>query len=425
MTTQSERVTTFAFHINGWKRDVFKKFFPERKFVYLPIHVTDEVFLERWAPRIAGTPGAEIFVWSQNIPGSVPAFAADNNVPCHFIEDGFLRSNRPNAAKTPPLSLALDRHRPYFDARGPSDLELLLESEDFVADEELMQRARAAIDMLVTRRLSKYNSVSDLTLDGVLGEKSRPRVMVIGQVEGDASIRYGCDREITNNDLVRLAAEENPDAQIIYKPHPDVLNGVRPAQSNPADVEHICHVLKENIPLAQSFDSIDRAYAITSLGGFEALLRNIPLTVVGCPFYAGWGLTDDRQPNPRRTRRRSLEEVFAASYLVYPAYFNPNNGKRITFEGAVDWLQERLLHPERYAQEFEKVEPIRWEAWGPYGLLGWRHLLTPIVAPIVGMIGKKKDIKSYKANPIAFFRHMNSPRLRAVGRILYPFDERT
>lgn len=422
MTIDAERIPTFAFHINGWKRAVFKSFFPERRFTYLPLHVPDAVFEEKWMPRIAETPGAEIFVWSQNVPKALDSFVREKAIPCHFIEDGFLRSNRPNAARTPPLSLALDSRRPYFDSRGPSDLEVMLETRDLAGDPALMERARAGIRLIVEGGLSKYNMASSLTLAGLLGPKTRPRVLVIGQVEDDASIRYGCDRKITNNDLVRLAAEENPQAEIIYKPHPDVLNGVREAQSNPAEVEHLARVLRENVPLAQSFETIDKAYAITSLGGFEALLRNIPLTVLGCPFYAGWGLTDDRQPTARRARSRTVEEVFAAAYLLYPCYFEPKTGARYTFEQAVDWLKVRLENPELYRFEFDEDRPVVWQPLGPYGLLGWRHLLTFVVAPVVRLAGSKRLAKRYRANPIRFFREQTSPALRVLGRILYPFE---
>ena len=37
----------------------------------------------------------------------------------------------------------------------------------------------------------------------------------------------------------------------------------------------------------------DRVVCMTSLMGFEALLRGIPVTTFGRPFYAGWGLTRD------------------------------------------------------------------------------------------------------------------------------------
>jgi len=422
MAIETSRIPTFAFHINGWKREIFKSFFPERRFTYVPLHISEAVFEEKWVPRIQGTEGAEIFIWGHNVPVNLAAFVRRTGIPCYFIEDGFLRSNRPNAARTPPLSLALDSHRPYFDSRGPSDLEILLETHDFSTDAALLERARQGIRLMVEGGLSKYNAVSTLSLPALLGEKTKPRVLVIGQVEDDASIRFGCDRTITNNDLVRLAAAENPDAEIIYKPHPDVLNGVREAQSNPADVEHLCRVLRESVPLAQSFETIDKAYAITSLGGFEALMRGIPLTVLGCPFYAGWGLTDDRQPNPRRTRRRTVEEVFAAAYLLYPRYFEPTTGEKYTFEQAIDWLKERLRNPERYRYEFDIDMPIVWQPFGAFGILGWRHLLTYLLSPVIRTFGNRKSARRFRANPIRYFREHRSSQLRFVGKVLYPFD---
>jgi capsule polysaccharide export protein KpsC/LpsZ len=298
----------------------------------------------------------------------------------------------------------------------------MLETHDFSADPKLLERARDGIRLIVEGGLSKYNTVSSLSLAKLLGEKTKPRVLVIGQVEDDASILYGCDRKFGNNDLVRLAAAENPDAEILYKPHPDVLNGVRDAQSDPEEVAHLCRIVKERIPLAQSFETIDKAYSITSLGGFEALLRGIPLTVLGCPFYAGWGLTDDRQPNPRRTRRRTVEEVFAAAYLLYPTYFEPTTGARYTFEQAVEWLKLRLKDPEKYRNEFGDAGPDEWQPWGAYGILGWRHLLPFMLIPLIGWRGNKRLVEKYRANPIRFFRERTSLKARIVGRILYPFD---
>jgi capsule polysaccharide export protein KpsC/LpsZ len=424
MATDAPKIPTFALHMNGWKRAVFQSFFPERRFVYLPLNVTAEAFERKWMARIAATRGAEVFIWGHNLPANLETFVRERSIPCFFIEDGFLRSNRPNAARTPPLSLSLDSRRPYFDSRGPSDLEVMLETHDFSGDPDLLERAREGIRLIVEGGLSKYNMVSSLSLADLLGEKTKPRVLVIGQVEDDASILYGCDRKFGNNDLVRLAAAENPGAEILYKPHPDILNGVRDAQSDPQEVAHLCRILREKIPLARSFETIDKAYAITSLGGFEALLRGIPLTVLGCPFYAGWGLTDDRQPNPRRTRRRTVEEVFAAAYLRYPTYFEPVTGARSTFEQAVEWLKLRLENPEKYRNEFGDAKPDEWRPWGAYGILGWRHLLPFILIPLIGWGGNRRLVEKYRANPIRFFRERTSLKARIVGRVLYPFDAR-
>ena len=33
---------------------------------------------------------------------------------------------------------------------------------------------------------------------------------------------------------------------------------------------------------------------LPSLGGFEALIRGLSVITYGLPFYAGWGLTEDK-----------------------------------------------------------------------------------------------------------------------------------
>ena len=51
--------------------------------------------------------------------------------------------------------------------------------------------------------------------------------------------------------------------------------------------------------------------------GFEALILGCECVVFGMPFYAGWGLTDDRVFCVRSKKKLSLTEVFAASYILY------------------------------------------------------------------------------------------------------------
>jgi capsule polysaccharide export protein KpsC/LpsZ len=143
---------------------------------------------------------------------------------------------------------------------------------------------------------------------------------------------------MTNNELVMIAAQENPEAEILYKPHPDVLNNLRRRLSDPADVRHVCQVIEQDVTLPQALDTVDHVYSITSLGGFEALLRGIPVTTMGCPFYAGWGVTDDRQPNPRRTRRLTVEQIFAGAYILYPRYFDPLRRTPLRIEDALELL---------------------------------------------------------------------------------------
>ena len=417
------RTPTFAFHIHGWKQAVFERYFPECAFTFVPMYARELDFEQQWAGRILKEDRPQIFVWSLRAPVGVREFAARHAIPIFFIEDGFIRSVEANASRTPPLSLALDSATAYFDCRTPSDLERLLASHDFENVPELLARAEAGIRFLLESGVSKYNSDTKADVETLYGPKTGKRILVIGQVEDDASIEFGCLTKVTNNDLVRLAASENPDAQIIYKPHPDILNRVRLAQSDPQDVRDLCQIITQPLTMAQAFETIDHVYTITSLAGFEALLRGLKVTAYGCPFYAGWGLTDDRQPNARRGRQLTIEALFAGAYLLYPLYFDPKTGQRVSFEKTVDGI--RHYFATRPAGDIRKVKTRpQWRAWGPYGLLGWRHALTAIVAPVIGKIGNARDAENFREDPILFFRELSNPKFRLVGRLLYPFDHK-
>src|SRR3546814_12299775 len=52
-------------------------------------------------------------------------------------------------------------------------------------------------------------------------------ILVPGQVEDDASIRFGCTDVRTNIALLKAARAARPDAFIVYKPHPAVGSGHR------------------------------------------------------------------------------------------------------------------------------------------------------------------------------------------------------
>jgi capsular polysaccharide export protein len=75
------------------------------------------------------------------------------------------------------------------------------------------------------------------------------------------------------------------------------------------------------------------------LAGFEALLRAKPVVCWGCPFYAGWSLTADREPIPRRQRQLTLDELVAGVLLLYPTYVGRVSGHFTTAEQALDELQ--------------------------------------------------------------------------------------
>ncbi|SFH04809.1 Capsule polysaccharide biosynthesis protein [Ensifer sp. OV372] len=405
---------TFAFRITDWKKPFLKRYFPDRCFYFVSSDSSEADLAAALANYAVNR--SEFLVWGGELPEAAKAIAKRHDISVTFIEDGFLRSARPSASRSHPLSLTLDSKAPYFSCREASDLEILFKEYDFEGDEALLARAREGIKLLCRSGVSKYNGRKQMSAEDVYGEKTRKRVLVIGQVEDDASIREGCLSPITNHDLVRLAAVEQNGAQILYRPHPDVLSRVRVAKSDPAEVAHLCELVTESLPISEALRTVDHVYTITSLVGFEALLRGVQVTVAGCPFYSGWGLTDDRQPSPRRGRNLSIEALFAGAYLLYPRYFDPETGEQTSFEATVEGIKQQLSCSSR-----RSASGSRWRAWGPYGMLGWRHMLTPFVASLVRKFGSDRDFEDFRADPIGFFRSLSDPRLRAVGRVLYPF----
>ncbi|GLT07812.1 capsular polysaccharide biosynthesis protein [Sulfitobacter porphyrae] len=236
------------------------------------------------------------------------------------IEDGFLRSRGLGAELVPPLSLVCDDLGIYYDPSRPSRLEKWIERR---ADLRPDQRRRAQ-DLIAAIRqagLSKYNLAGTADLGAL--PRGR-RILVPGQVEDDASIRTGADAVRTNADLLRAARAAHPEAVILYKPHPDVEAGLRTGGDTAAALAD--HVLTRADPIAL-LGQVDEVWTMTSLLGFEALLREVPVTTLGVPFYAGWGLTRDLgDVPPRRRAEPGLEGLVHATLIDYPRYLDPVTG---------------------------------------------------------------------------------------------------
>ncbi len=94
--------------------------------------------------------------------------------------------------------------------------------------------------------------------------------------------------------------------------------------------------------MANLLDEIDELHTLTSLSGFEALLRGVPVTVYGRPFYAGWGLTRDITPCGRG-RVLSLEQLAAGALILYPRYLDPLTRLPCGPETVIDRLARREL----------------------------------------------------------------------------------
>ncbi len=262
--------------------------------------------------------GGRIISWASREPSGFDRRCAAQGAPLTRMEDGFLRSVGLGANLEPPSSLVLDRRGVYYDPSGESDLEHILQTTDF--DGALLEEARVLREAIVAARLSKYN-VGSAAVGAAFAEAgSRTRLLVPGQVENDASVLRGSGAVKGNLALLRAARAARPDAFIVYKPHPDVEAGLRPGKIDPADIEGLADAVAERSSIAHLLDQTDEVHTLTSLAGFEALLRSRRVATYGMPFYAGWGLTEDRDACLRRTRRLNLDELVAGTLVLYPHY---------------------------------------------------------------------------------------------------------
>jgi len=325
-----------------WKRKPLQQVFGQQKKLRFQDDPTKAVALARAEDR-------KLLVWAGK---EVPALTAD--VPLIRVEDGFLRSRGLGANLIPPLSLVTDDLGIYYDPTRESRLERLIAKAAEMPSEQL-RRAERLVARLNKSRLSKYNLAQADLPDLPAGQ----RILVPGQVEDDASIRTGTNTVSTNRALLDAARSANPDALILYKPHPDVEAGLRSGALPASETAAADMVLAHADPI-RLIEACDEVWTMTSLLGFEALLRGKPVTCLGAPFYAGWGLTQDIGKIPaRRISRPRLAALAHAVLIAYPRYHDPLTKAPCPPEVIVDRLiAGNLPRPGPFNRSLAKLQGI-------------------------------------------------------------------
>lgn len=297
------------------------------------------------ADERATATGRSLLVWA----GKEPAGFAPK-APCLRVEDGFLRSRGLGAELVPPMSLVTDDLGIYYDPTRPSRLEALISTP--LTDAQ-RQRITELVARLTDAGLSKYN------LGGALPALPQGhRILVPGQVEDDASIRTGAGEVRTNLALLTTVRAANPTAVVIYKPHPDVEAGLRAGAIDPADLQGLADLVASAADPVRLLAEVQEVWTMTSLLGFEALIRGLPVTCLGAPFYAGWGLTRDLGPVPdRRAARPDLMQLAHAALIAYPRYWDPASRRPCPPEVALDRLATGAIpHPGRANRMLSKLQ---------------------------------------------------------------------
>ncbi len=313
---REDRFGHVAMGMRVWKRARLQAVFGREKSMIFQDNPTRAV-------AKASATGRGLLVWAGKEPADLP-----ETLTIRRVEDGFLRSRGLGAELVPPLSLVTDDLGIYYDPSRESRLEQMVQTP---LPPDAQRRTEKLITALITARLSKYN------LSGGLPDlPDGPRILVPGQVEDDASIRLGAGDIRTNLGLLQAARSAHPNATIIYKPHPDVEAGLRPGAISDASLRGLANVIARHADPIQLIEACDEVVTMTSLLGFEALLRGKRVTCLGAPFYAGWGLTQDLGSIPLRRKqaedghplpRPSLLALAHAALIAYPRYYDPVSRK--------------------------------------------------------------------------------------------------
>ena len=272
----------------------------------------------------------------------------------YCMEDGFIRSNGLGATLLAPLSVVIDKQGIYYDATQPSDLETLLRHCQALNPQQSV-RVQQLQDKLLNQRVSKYNVGAEV--DSANNQHTswmhearvsgKRRLLIIGQVEDDLSVQYCGSTIKTNSGLIERVCQDNPEAYLIYKPHPDVEAGLRAGKVNAEFLQQVSAVAYDTA-MPDCLECVDEVHTISSLTGFEALLRGLDVTCYGLPFYAGWGLTADidAQLSPKadylERRKRdtalTLEQLLYCALIRYPLYRLPNGYGLAQVEQVIDYL---------------------------------------------------------------------------------------
>ncbi|WP_103333962.1 capsular polysaccharide biosynthesis protein [Pseudotabrizicola formosa] len=286
-----------------------------------------------------GLPGPEdgVLVWGRSpYAHRGEAVAARRGVPLIRVEDAFLRGLRPGRLGGGPLGLLIDPVGVHFDSSGPSRLEQIL-ATDPLDNSNTLSRAREGIARLRAADLSKYNMH-----DPALPIPAPGYVLVVDQARGDASIRHGGASAQSFAQMLGEAMEAHPRARIVIKLHPETAIGLRAGHYTGVDISDRVTLLADPVSPHALLDGAIAVYTVSSQLGFEAILAGHRPHVYGQPFYAGWGLTHDAHPLPRRGRVLTKVQLFAAAMILAPVWYDPCRDRLCSFEEALDQLEAEV-----------------------------------------------------------------------------------
>lgn len=286
------------------------------------------------APGIGGT-----LAWGGRIVSTMTkALATVRQIPHWYLEDGFLRSVGLGKAGTLPLSIVADDLSLSTDASRPSRLELLIRA----AGDSDVTLGRDVREAIVRHGLSKYNHLPHR--EPVFEKTGRRRVLLVDQVRGDVSVARSLGSAGSFKAMLDDAMSGG--AQCIIRTHPDVIAGYKTGYLTEMAAGRSGVILSaEPVSASSVLNVVDEVWTVASQFGFDALLRGMPVRCYAAPFYAGWGLTEDRLEaralaavSARRGTGRSIDHLAAAAFVHYPIYRDPETWQKSDVFRTIDTI---------------------------------------------------------------------------------------
>ena len=327
----------FLYQIPLWKSSSIKDFIFQKNSNI--IRVKNKKLLTKHKP----TSKDAVIIWGfKNACENLLNYTENNNIPVITFEDGFIRSVGLGSDFTPAYSFVMDHYGIYYNPQQKSELEVILETFDI--NQHQTERLAKLQNTLVEMKISKYNVNQNINKEkpALLKQQANNKkiILITGQVSDDMSIIKSGIMISDYRTLVEKVRNENPDAFIIYKHHPDVIVGNRSGYISSQILKQFVDVIIKNINIIDLIKISDEIHTITSLSGFEALLHGKTVVHYGLPFYGGYGFTVDKSFTNHKRKPVDFKTFCYSTFFLYPRYTTPNLHIALTPEVIVKVLQK-------------------------------------------------------------------------------------
>lgn len=240
----------------------------------------------------------------------------------------------------PVVGYLIDRQRPYFDGRGPTDMEQMLNAYESGA----WKSDPAALTFLETLRAAKMHKYSQFSAGAESLSVNHDDLLIFGQVERDAAWVKNLSSVKTNVELIAKAIESVPGVRNIYfKAHPKH----KPWPQDQVEIARLFPQITQIDP-AVSFKSLlvnqPSVFVNTSGTGLDAGLAGCKVYSAGLAFYSGWGATVDVGPvTDRRKNRLTFEDIVIVICTQYSRYFFRENFASASIVDLISEMQRALV----------------------------------------------------------------------------------